>query len=246
MIKYVLVDDEPKALKNLEKRLAKYHPEMEKIGAFTNPVKALEFIKKNKPDLVFLDIEMPNLSGFDLLSAVPEPDFEIIFVTAYDQYAIDAFKHAAIGYIVKPIDPDELEQAIQKAKKNIELKVAKKNNKVLLDLLTQKNNTVSIPTSEGYIFVKVDKIIRLEGMEGYTKIICCGGQEHISSYNLGRFKEIINDNPLFFQTHRSHIINLEYIEKYLNEGYVVLKDETPVPVSKSYRKQLLDTLGGRK
>jgi two-component system LytT family response regulator len=240
------VDDEPKALKNLEKRLAKYHPELEKIGAFNNPVKALEFIKENKPDLVFLDIEMPNLSGFDLLSAVPEPDFEIIFVTAYDQYAIDAFKHAAIGYIVKPIDPDELEQAIQKAKKNIELKVAKKNNKVLLDLLTQKNNTVSIPTSEGYIFVKIENIIRLEGMEGYTKIICCNGQEHISSYNIGRFKEIIGENPLFFQTHRSHIVNLQYVEKYLNEGYVILKDETPVPVSKSYRKELLNTLSGSK
>ncbi len=242
MIRYIVVDDEPKALKNLEKRLKKYEPEMVNAGSFSDPVKALEFIKKDKPDLVFLDIEMPNLSGLDLLSAVPEPDFEIIFVTAYDQYAIDAFKHAAIGYIVKPIDPEELDQAIRKAQKNIEMKTAARNNKILLDLLTQQSGIISIPTSEGYVFVKTKKIIRLEGMEGYTKIYCRDNSEYISSYNLGRFKEILAGNPAFFQVHRSHIINLNHIEKYLNEGYVILKDQQPVPVSKTYRKAFLDLI----
>ncbi len=243
MIRYVIVDDEKKALRNLEKRLLKHHPELERAGVFTDPVEALEFIKRNRPDLVFLDVEMPNLSGLDLLSAIPEPTFETIFVTAYDQYAIDAFKHAAIGYIVKPIDPEELEQAIEKAKKNIALKTAADKNKKLIELLTQQNGNIAIPTTEGYIFVKAKDIIRLEGMEGYTKIICCNNKEHISSYNMGRFKEILAHNPSFLQVHRSHIVNAEYVEKYLNEGYVILKDNTPVPVSKTYRKDFLDKMG---
>ncbi len=242
MIKYMIVDDEAKALKNLAKRLKKYEDIMSCAGTFTDPLQALRAIEKEKPDLLFLDIEMPNLSGFDLLSKVSEPDFEIIFVTAYDQYAIEAFKHAAIGYIVKPIDPEELHNAIENAMKNIELKTAKKNNKVLLDLLTQKSGNISIPTTEGYVFVKIENIIRLEGMEGYTKIVCCNGTEHISSYNLGKFKDILRENPKLMQVHRSHIINLEHVVKYLNEGYVELDDGSQIPVSKTHKKEFLNKM----
>jgi len=242
MIKYMIIDDEPKAVKNLQKRLAKYQNDLTGIGSYTDPVKALEAIQKDKPDLVFLDIEMPGLSGFDLLSLVPEPDFEVIFVTAYDQYAIEAFKHAAVGYIVKPIDPDELHQAIENAKKNIDLKVAKRNNKILLDLLTQKTHRIPIPTSEGYIFIDINKILRLEGSEGYTKIYCCDGKKYMSSYNLGKFREILQSYPFFQQTHRSHLVNVNRIVKFLHEGYVQLENGSMVPVSKTYKKALLDKL----
>ena len=242
MIKYIIVDDEAKAIKNLERHLEKF-PELENIGTFTDPLEALEAIRQEKPDLLFLDIEMPYLSGFDLLSLLPEPDMEIIFVTAYDQYAIEAFKHAAVGYIVKPIDPGELRNAIENAKNNIELKVAKQNNKVLLDLLTQKTNRISIPTTDGYIFVKVENIIRLEGTDGYTKIFCCKGIKHMSSYNLGKFRELLVNYPFFQQVHRSHVVNLNYVTKYLNEGYVEMEDGSKVSVSKTYRTELLGKMG---
>lgn len=242
MIRCILVDDEAKALKMLQKKIEKSFPDLQIIGTFQQPEKAIEAINEQEPDLVFLDIAMPKISGFDLLAKFSNPSFEVIFVTAYDSYAIEAIKHAAIGYIVKPIDIEELTRAIEKAKQNIELKVAAGNNKVLLDLLTQKNNTISIPTQDGYVFVKSDNILRLEGSEGYTKIICENGKEFLSSYNMGKFMELLN-NSSFFQAHRSHIINLKYVTGYMNEGYIELNSKTKVPLSKSKRKDFLELMG---
>jgi len=238
MIKCVLIDDEVKALKMLRNKIKKNYSDCQILATFNNPEEALEQIEELNPDLIFLDIAMPNLSGFDFLSAIKNPNFEIIFVTAYNQYAIEAIKHAAIGYIVKPIDDDELVQTIEKAKENIALKVAQKNNKVLLELLSQKSSTLSIPTQNGYIFVKKEDIVRFEGTEGYTKIVCCTNQEYLSSYSLGKFAEMV-DFADFFQAHRSHIINLKYVVGYLNEGYVELSDQSNVPLSKNKRKDFL-------
>ncbi|HFS68110.1 MAG TPA: response regulator transcription factor [Flavobacteriia bacterium] len=241
MITCILVDDEAKALKMLEKKLHTKFPELEIIASFQEPEKAVEEIAKHNPDLVFLDIAMPNMSGFDLLSKFENPEFEVIFVTAYDSYALEAIKHAAIGYIVKPIDDESLANAIEKAKKNIQLKVAKKNNKVLLDLLTNKSNTISVPTAEGYRFIKIDDLVRLEGAEGYTKIVCCNKEEYLSSYNLGKFLEILGGHQ-FFQPHRSHIINLKHVTGYLKEGYIELINNTVIPLSKQKRKAFLDLM----
>jgi len=238
MINCILIDDEAKALKMLTKKLYKNFPELNILATYQDPAKGVEGIRDLKPDLVFLDIAMPNLSGFDVLSQFDEPDFEVIFVTAYDSYAIQAIRHAAIGYIVKPIDDETLAEAIEKAKKNIALKVARKHNKDLIDILKQKSNTISIPTQEGFIFIKIDDLVRLEGSEGYTKLICKDNVEHLSSYNIGKFIEILNDK-IFFQSHRSHIINLKYVTKYLNEGYVELFDKTTVPLSKNKKKDFL-------
>ncbi len=244
-IKYIIVDDEQKAIKNLETKVKRLYPELEHLDSFSNSEKALKFINNNDIDLVFLDIEMPNLSGFDLLSEIENPDFEVIFVTAYNQYAIDAIRHAAIGYIVKPIDTDELKEAIEKAFINIEQKITLKNNKALLDILTQQNNMISIPTQSGYSFVKVDNILRLEGKDGYTNIICESGKEFLSSYSLGKFTEMIQNNPLFFQPHRSHIVNLKYVTGLLNEGYIELENKTKIPLSRNKKKLLMDLMNGK-
>ncbi len=244
MIKYIIIDDESKAIKNLEKKMKKLFPDYVHLESFNDPQKALSYLNENQVDLVFLDIEMPNLSGFDLLSKVEKPDFEIIFVTAYNQYAIDAIRHAAIGYIVKPIDIEELKETIKKAEENISKKMAHKNNKALLDLLTQQNNIISIPTQTGYAFVKLDNIVRLEGVDGYTKIVCNNDKEFFSSYSLGKFYDMIS-NPLFFQTHRSHIVNLNYVTGLLNEGYVEMANHNNVPLSRTRKKLFLDLINGK-
>ncbi len=241
MIRCILIDDEAKALKMLQKKIKKNFSQLEILGSFQEPERAVTAIKELKPDLVFLDIAMPNMSGFDVLSQFEEPVFEVIFVTAYDNYAIQAIRHAAIGYIVKPIDDEALAQAIKKAEQNIQLKAAKENNKVLLDLLTEKSNTISIPTQEGYTFIKKEHVVRLEGADGYTKIICNDNQEYLSSYNLGKFLELL-DTKDFFQPHRSHIINLKYVTRYLNEGYLELTDKTRVPLVKTKRKSFLELM----
>ncbi len=242
MINCILLDDESKALKMLEKKLLKNHPNINILATFQEPEKAVDAIRQLQPDLVFLDIAMPNMSGFDVLSQFKDPEFEIIFVTAYDSYAIQAIKHAAIGYIVKPIDDDALKAAILKAEKNISMKVARENNRALLDLLNQKSNTLAIPTQDGYIFIKVENLVRLEGADGYTKIICKNDQEFLSSYNLGKFIDLLK-NLHFFQAHRSHIINLKYVTRYLNEGYIELLDQYTVPLSKAKRKEFLTLMG---
>ena len=241
MIRCILIDDEAKALKMLQKKIEKKFPQLEILETFQDPEKAVEAIKNLQPDLVFLDIAMPNMSGFDVLSQFDEPDFEVIFVTAYDNYAIQAIRHAAIGYIVKPIDDEALAEAIRKAEKNIQLKSAKENNKILLDLLTEKSNTISIPTQEGYIFVKKDDLIRLEGAGGYTKIICKDDREYLSSYNLGKFLDILKEKN-FFQSHRSHIVNIKYVIRYLNEGYLELVNQSTIPLSKAKRKEFLELM----
>ncbi len=241
MIKCILVDDERKALKMLQKKIKDLFPDFEIIGAYENPLEALEAVKQTPPDLLFLDIAMPNMSGFDFLSKIENPGFEIIFVTAYNQYAIEAIKHAAIGYIVKPIDKDELMQAVGKAKENIKLKVAYKNNRYLLDLLNNNSKTISIPTQNGFVFVQQDGIVRMEGTEGYTKIVCKDGKAFLSSYSLGKFLDILK-NPKFFQAHRSHVINISYVTGFLNEGYLDMINGEKVPLSKIKRKDFFELM----
>ena len=237
----ILVDDEKNALESLALKVQQYFPNITITHKFQNSPLALEEINKNHPQLLFLDIEMPILSGLDLLSKIENPNFEIIFVTAYNEYAIEAFKHSAIGYILKPIDNDELKNAIHNALKNIEQKTALEKNKQLLEsLLTNGNSTIVIPTQKGLSFIKTTDIIRLEGIDGYTKIVL---QKSfiLSSYSIGKFS---NSPKLqnFFSIHKSHYINLNYVSDFLNEGYVILNNNDKIPVAKSKRKEFLEKI----
>jgi two-component system LytT family response regulator len=242
-IKAILVDDEVKALKSLHHKIKKYYPNIEIIATCSNPEEAIDKINQLQPNLVFLDIEMPIYSGFDVLAKVTIPDFEIIFVTAYNNYAIDAIKHSAIGYIVKPIDNDELKLAVKNAIKNIVQKTAFEKNKNLLNKLgvNTSKTSIAIPTSKGLTFVKAKNIIRFEGSDGYTKIICNDKKEILSSYNIGKFVKIL-ENSEFFLPHKSHFINLNYVESILKDGTISLKDGSVIPLSKTKRSDLISRM----
>lgn len=184
---------------------------------------------------------MPVLSGFDLLSKIENPNFEIIFVTAYNEYAIEAIQHCAIGYIVKPIDNDELKNAVTNALKNIDQKSALEKNKQLLEsLISNGNSTIVIPTQKGLSFIKTEDIIRFEGVDGYTKIVL-QNSSILSSYSIGKFS---NSPKLsnFFSIHKSHFINLNYVSDFLNEGYIILINGDRVPIAKSKRKDFLEKI----
>ncbi len=239
-IKAILIDDEGKALEGLQIKINKFFPEIEIIEMCNNPENAISTINKKQPDLVFIDIEMPVYSGFDVLSKVTFPDFETIFVTAYNNYAIEAIKHSAIGYIVKPIDNDELKAAVQNAIKNISKKTAFQNNQNLLERLgvNTKKTSIAIPINKGLTFIKTKDIIRFEGVEGYTKIICSKKEPILSSYNIGKFVKILSDSN-FFLTHKSHFINLHFVDCILKEGTILLKDGSSVPLTKSKRIDLV-------
>ncbi|MFB0937542.1 MAG: LytTR family DNA-binding domain-containing protein [Urechidicola sp.] len=244
IINAILIDDERKALAILKNKIERLCPNVNIIAETQNPVEGIEFIKKLKPQLVFLDVAMPELSGFDLLSEIKNPNFEIIFATAFDNYAIEAIKHCAIGYLVKPVDNNDLVETVNKAIKNIEGKSALEKNKQLIENLgvqSFQNKKIVIPSQEGLEFVEIADIIHCEGVEGYTKIHFIHQKSILSSHSIGHFKKLLG-NQSFYLIHKSHLINLSYIEKYLNEGYVVLSGNHKLPVSRNRRSGFLNSL----
>ncbi len=241
-LKAILVDDEEKALEGLTLKIQRFFPEIEITHHIQNPKEAIKIINTSQPDILFLDVEMPVLTGFDVLAAIDNPDFEIIFVTAYSQYAIQAIQHCAIGYVVKPIDNDELIKAISSGLSQIEFKNALNKNKALLNNLRNlTNKTIVIPDQKGFSFIKSEEIIRLEGVDGYTLIVLQNEKPILSSYNIGKFRDMLPE-LLFYSIHKSHIINTNHLKKYLNEGYVELTNSDSVPVAKSKRVDFLKHL----
>jgi len=237
----LLVDDEPKAIAILENKLQRHCPHVQVVASTQSASEALTLINKLAPQLIFLDISMPEMTGFELLKKMDKPDFEIIFATAYDQYAIEAIKHCAIGYLVKPIDNSDLVQAVHAAAENIAEKTALRKNKQLIENLgVQKfqKKKIVVPATTGLEFVVIDSITHCEGVDGYTKIHFNDKKPMLSSSSIGHFIKLLNHAD-FYQVHKSFLINLNHLERYLNEGYVVLAGNNTVPVSRSKRTDFL-------
>ncbi|WP_431132750.1 LytR/AlgR family response regulator transcription factor [Psychroserpens mesophilus] len=243
-INAILIDDERKALAILKNKLERLCPNVIIIAETQSPEEGIQLINKLKPQLVFLDIAMPKMSGFDLLSELESPDFEIIFATAFDNYAIEAIKHCAIGYLVKPVDNTDLVETVKKATQNIKDKSALQKNKQLIENLgvqTFQNKKIVIPSQEGLEFVKMADILLFEGNNGYTNIHFMNRKPILSSYSIGYFNNLL-ENQSFYLIHKSYVINLSYIEKYLNEGYVIMPNNHKLPVSRSRRQDFLNAL----
>jgi len=236
----ILVDDEVSNLKGLQRKMEKLFPNIQIVGAFQKPEDAIEAIQQQEPNILFLDIEMPRISGFELLAKLKQVHFQVIFVTAYNEYALEAFKKNAIDYVLQPIDNTDLVEAVNKALAIVQLKKESENNSKLVALLEEnisKNNKIIVPTQKGVSFIPQDEVLHLEGYEGYTKIHLINSTTIISSYNLGKFEKLLNAK--FFKCHKSHIINLEKVRHFENEGYVVLENAYRVPISKTNKKAFL-------
>ncbi|MBO0593638.1 response regulator transcription factor [Cellulophaga sp. E16_2] len=237
----IVIDDEIANIKGLQQKISKLFPDIEVVNTFQKPEDAIVELQKNQPDLVFLDIEMPRINGFDLLTKLTKINFQIIFVTAYNEYAIEAFKQNAVDYVLKPIANDDLITAVNKAKDIINQKAQNESNTKLLSLLTEhvtNNNKLLIPTVKGISFIPYNEVLHIEGYEGYTKIHLLNNTTITSSYNIGKFANIL-DNP-FFKCHKSHIVHLDKVRSFENEGYVVLENGNRVPISKTYKKTFID------
>lgn len=237
----ILVDDELSALKGLEQKVKKLFPEIEITNTFQKPEEAIVAINNRPPDILFLDIEMPRMIGFQLLGKLGEISFQVIFVTAYSEYALDALKRNAVDYVLKPVDDDELKTAINKALSIINQNRQNESNVKLVSLLSEtitNSDKLIVPTSKGLSFIPQEEVLHLEGDEGYTKIHLTNNIQILSSYNLGKFEKNLGRN--FFKCHKSHIVNIEKVRSFENEGYVVLENSNRVPISKSNRKVFLD------
>lgn len=241
-IKAVLIDDEANSIGSLTKLLNTHCPEITIAGSFTNPQKGIDFLKDNPVDILFLDIQMPGKTGFEVAEAVSQIPLKIIFTTAYDHFAIKAIRYNALDYLLKPVAPAELTAAVERSKlhANVQGEQIAHLQKFRQDKVP---DTIALSTSEGLAFIKLDEIMYLEGQGSYTYVTLSNGQKHLVSKNLSAFEETIcDDNTKFFRPHKSYIINLSYIRQYIkgDGGEIIMQDKKSITVSRLKKQEFLD------
>lgn len=245
MINAIIIDDEKDGAEVLEFLIRQYCPNINIVSIDHSVNGAILSIKNLKPDLIFLDIEMPTGTGFDVVQATKGLDYEIIFITAYEHYAIKAFKTNAIDYLLKPIDIDELVFAVKSAEKRILLSEKRQASQLesFMFNTVNKNKKISIPSQEGVFWVDLDDIIRLEAESNYTHVYIKNKKQFIVAKTLKSFEEQLN-SPDFCRIHSAHLINLNEVERYIkgDGGTVILKDSTNLPVSRANKNELLKKL----
>ena len=245
MISAILVDDEENNLSSLTEKLNRYCPQVNIVGKANNGREGKEMIEHHKPDLVFLDIEMPIMNGFILLQQLNFRDFELIFVTAYDHYAIKAIKFSALDYLVKPVEKDELKAAVLKAEENRHQHSSRLQLELLLEQLHKKYpKRIGIPTTEGLQFINIQDIVFLEGSNNYTNIYTYSNQKTVVSRTLKDFEEMLPEES-FLRIHHSHIINKNFVEKYIRGegGQVVMKNGVVLDIAKRKKSEFLQAIG---
>jgi two-component system LytT family response regulator len=242
MINCIIIDDEAKNIKLLQKMLEMHCPDVKIIATETDAKIGLQLINELQPQLVFLDIEMPHLNGFDLLKKLEPVNFEVIFVTAFSHYAVEAFEHRVTGYITKPVNADKLIAAVNTGAKRIEAKNINKNLFSLLEQNTQKAEPEKIPlsTSNGLIFVKLSDIMYCESSGNYTNFYLSDDKKIMVSRQLGEYEKLLPDTN-FIRIHDKYIINLTYIKEYIkgSGGDVVLENNKELPVATRRKEEFL-------
>lgn len=233
----IIIDDESKAIELLKERLLLLFPNVEVIGSYTEWKKGIEVLKTTPVDILFLDISMPEKTGLDFLKLFPVMNFQTIFITAHSEYALQAIKFSAVGYVLKPIDDYELSFAVNKAIERINEKQGKNNIPNTGGAPGSNAVKIGIPNVKGIDYFRPEDILYFESVNKYTKVVT-RDYSIMSSYNLGEFKKII-DPSIFFQIHRSYIVNVLYIKRYETTGSIIMEDNTQIPISKSVRTEFL-------
>ncbi|RKD91665.1 LytR/AlgR family response regulator transcription factor [Mangrovibacterium diazotrophicum] len=239
-IKAILVDDEKNGRENLRGLLQQYCPEVSLLAEAQNALQAIDLIQEHQPDLVFLDIEMPGGNGFKVLEFFKEPQFSVIFVTAYDHYAIQAIRFSALDYILKPIDLLLLKSAVnrfveQKSTEDKRLEQFLKN-----ETRTKENKRIALPMTDMINYIEINCIIKCQGEANYTRFYLTGGKEYLVSKSLVEYEEILNGFG-FFRTHKSFLVNVSHIVSFVKTdgGYLVMSDKSTVPVSRRKKELVL-------
>lgn len=242
-MKAIIIDDEKPARIALRKLLEWNAPFVEISKECGDVDEAILAIKSDNPDLIFLDIEMPVKNGFDLLQEIDQIDFEIIFVTAHDQFAIEAFKRQALAYLLKPVDEDELKRVIERAQKQRGNQVDQNSLVALFESLqmTPKFNKIAIPTLNGLEFINIDQISRCSSDGNYTHIHIQGEGAMLVSKNLKQIEEQLKAQKQFVRVHNSHIVNLFFVKKYNKGkgGYLIMEDGSSIPISRARKDDVL-------
>lgn len=249
-MKGIIVDDEARSRRLLQALCKEYCDGLEIIGLADSVSEAKKLIAQEMPDLVFLDIRMPIESGFELLKFYDNDfSFEVIFTTAYDEYAVEAFQFAAIDYLLKPIEIDELVKAVESVKELRDVPPQPEKFEFLQEILiAQKIDKIALTTTDGFTFVNHEDIIRCEAESNYTTVFLMDGNSHLITKTLGHFEKLLYEKG-FFRIHKSHLVNLHKVRKFIKSkkgGLVETVNETRIEVSSRKREELLRRLSNLK
>lgn len=245
MIKAIIVDDEYNAIKNLKWEIERFCSDVKVVDAFTDPIEAISAINYLKPDCVFLDIEMPEMDGFELLDNLKYRSFDLIITSAYDNYAINAFRQHAVDYLLKPVDSDDLVEAVARIKANKNKNALGKELKGLFDdWKSMGGNKIALPMAGRTLYVDRDDILYCKSDGNYTEVYFVNGNKEVLSKRLKDLEDMLAHG--FFRVHNSYLIQLNAIKEYVNHDgqYLVLCDGTNVPVSRTKKQMLMQALNG--
>lgn len=245
VLRVVLIDDEPDARHTLHNLLAVNCPHVLVVGQAGGVQEALALLQTQAADLLLLDVEMQDGTGFDLLDRLPAPpSFQVVFTTAFNEFAIRAFRYNAMDYLLKPIDPDELLRAIHKAQQNNYREHLQQQISQLLATTTQQSfERITLDTSDGLLFVRTHDITRLESYGNYTFVFLAAGQRCLVSRNLKEFEEMLPAPP-FFRPHQSYMVNTAFVAQFLKDdgGHALMQDGAKVPVARRKKEGFLRVL----
>lgn len=243
--KTLIIDDESSAVKTLSLMVQYYLPEITELKVTTDPHEGLYLLENFKPQLLFIDIQMPLMSGFELLKQVPKINFNIIFTTAHDEYAIEAIRFSALDYLLKPIDTDELRNAfdrfIEKQNNNARSQPLYTNFMYNLNVKDKKDFKLALPTNQGTFFYKPDEIIRLEGERNYTKFFFTNKTTLLTSHTMKDYEEILA-NLGFIRVHKSHLVNKLHVINYSPVGILTMADNSKVEISRRRKEEVITQL----
>ncbi len=246
MFRVLLIDDETEARRNLRQLLKQSCPSVEIVGEADGVQTGIELIREFNPQGVFLDIQMQDGTGFDLLGEFPEPSFHVVFVTAYDQYAIRAFEFNAIDYLLKPIEISRLTHAVEKMEElDNSGQYFQQINMLLSGMRNQRLETIILLTQEGQHYIKLEDIIRLEADKNYTTFFCYNRKSIVVSETIKKYEEIL-PTDLFFRSHQSHIVQRKFVKSFLKEsgGFIEMTDGAQVPVARRKKDGFFEWMRG--
>ncbi|MCE3226662.1 MAG: hypothetical protein K0S32_1213 [Bacteroidetes bacterium] len=248
-LRAIIIDDEQKGINSIKLLLEKFINDVKIVAESTDAEKGIDLIENYKPEIVFLDINMPHLNGFELLQRLKYRGFSLIFTTAHEEYAIKAIKNNALDYLLKPVDHEDLEKAVQKVRERI----AKKQElpdieKLFTDLTAQSQGKIPFHTKEKVEYLNKSDIVRLESDSNYTNVYTTSGSKLMISKTIGDYETLLcNKENSFMRVHQSHIINLNHVTRFTkdNGGTIITKDNCQVPLSKNKKEEFLKWLGMR-
>ncbi len=244
-MKAILIDDDESNLSALSEKLNRHCPQVSIVARCDNPQDGINAIESLRPEIVFLDIEMPLMNGFVMLQQLHNKNFELIFVTAYDHYAIKAIRYSALDYLVKPVEIEELKAAVLKAEANRNKRSSHLQLELLLEQLHKKHpQRITIPTTDGLQFINIDDIVYLEASNNYTNIYLSSRQKFLVSRTLKDFEDLLPEE-IFLRIHHSTIINKYFVEKYIrgDGGQVIMRNGNVLDVSKRKKSEFLQAIG---